>query len=516
MTRYPLYVLFAAASLVLLARVVMGPFDLAGLSVHSPLNAEALIAVSFLLALLLRSRRLQEVSAESIPPAAWPWILPACAILITIAFVPGIGAPLLHDSYVHVENSATRTFAQILHASLIRPQPGDLFFRPLGNISYWLDYRWAGTEPALWHSWNVALHLANCGLVWLLARRVGMSRFPAIVAALVFALHGTRPEVVAWAAARFDLLAAFFTLAALLTINRFPLMATFTVLALLSKEAAYGLPFLVLLLIPFSPDADRRRILKATAGLIVICAIVFAWRSWFLGGIGGYTTVSGAPSIFQFSALRSAKALLYRQWAILFFPINWSRSPGFVLQTATVVMVVTAAGFLRFSHGPRRLLAASLAFVALAALPAQHLLLIGTDLSGARVLYLPAVGLALFWGFAVDGCHWRFARYALPAGLLLFQTAALEHNLGIWRDIAFLSQRTCRALGAEMARDPRPVAVSNLPATRDGVFFLSNGFPQCVAINTGQGMDRIHVYDTPADARRFRWSDETVRLEEVR
>ena len=241
---------------------------------------------------------------------------------------------------------------------------------------------------------NLAIHLANSALVWLLARRLSMGRFPATVAALVFALHGTRPEVVSWAAARFDLLAAFFALAALLAIDRFPLMAFFTVLALLSKEAAYGLPFLVLLLIPMSPRGERVRILKAATGVAAVCALVFVWRSWFLGGIGGYTTQTGAPSIFQFSAVRSAKALFYRQWAILLFPINWSRAPGLLLQFATVAMVAVAAGFLRYSHGPRRLLATSLGFVVLAALPAQHLLLIGTDLNGARVLYLPAVGLA--------------------------------------------------------------------------------------------------------------------------
>ncbi len=516
MKRAPLcllfYVLFAVASIVLVARSLGGPFDLL-LPVHSPLNAEALIAVSFLLALVLRSRRLVEVVPELVPAAWWPVILGACGGLVAIAFLPGIDAPLLHDSYIHVQHSATMSFGEMLGGAFLHPIQGEFFFRPLGYLSYWIDYHWAGANPSRWHAWNVVVHLANCTLVWFLARRLSMGRFAATVAALVFALHGTRPEVVSWAAARFDLLTVFFSLAALLTIDRFPLMALFTFLALLSKEAAYALPLLVLLLIPMSPAEERRKILRAAAGVAVICAVVFVWRSWFLGGIGGYTTATGAPSIFQFSAVRSLKALFYRQWAILFFPVNWSREPGLALKAATVLMIAAAAGFLRFSHGPRRLLGASLGFVVLAVLPAQHLLLIGTDLSGARVLYLPTVGLALFWGFAVEGVHLRWARYALPAALLAFQMAALEHNLAIWRDVAVLSQRTCAALGAEMARDPRPVVVRDLPATREGVFFLYRGFPQCVELNSGQPMARVR---TEGDGRVFVWSDAAGSLVEVR
>ena len=151
MTRYPLYILFALASLVLVARVVAGPFDFL-LPVHSPLNAEALIAVSFLLALMLRSRRLQRVVTEPFAATAWPWVLTGSALLVAGAFSLTITAPLLHDSYIHVQHSATMTFSQVLRSVLIHPIPGDLFFRPLGYISYWIDYRRAGANPAFWHS----------------------------------------------------------------------------------------------------------------------------------------------------------------------------------------------------------------------------------------------------------------------------------------------------------------------------------------------------------------------------
>jgi hypothetical protein len=506
-------IIFAAASLVLLARVILGPFHL-GISVNSPLNAEGVVALSFLLALLLRARQRQESAATTL---VRPAILGACALLVAIAFLPGVTAPLLHDSYIHVWLAATEPWTTMLRNIFIRYSAASgPFFRPLGFITYWIDYRWAGFNPTLWHAWNLALHLVNCALVWLLARRLSLTPLPATIAALLFALHGTRPEVVSWAAARFDLLATFFSLVTLLAVDRFAslwIVAACSMLALLSKEAAFALPLLILLWIPFKPESDRRRILQAAAVSAVVCALFLGYRTWFLGGIGGYTTAAGEPSIFQFSVVRSAKALLFRQWAILFFPINWSKPPGPVLKIASAAMILAAAGFLRWSNGSRRRLLLSLAFVILAVLPAQHLLLIGADLSGARILYLPSVGLALFWGFAVEGCAHRIARLALPAGLLLFQTAALEHNLGIWRDVAFRSQQICRNFGAEIARDPRPVSVRNLPATMDGVFFLKNGFPQCVAINSRQSADRIYTGEAPTDARAFVWAEETQTLQ---
>jgi hypothetical protein len=268
---------------------------------------------------------------------------------------------------------------------------------------------------------------------------------------------------------------------------------------------------LIPLLVLFNSPTKRIRIWKATALAAGVGVVFLLYRTWYLGGVGGYTTANGEPSIFNFSLIRTSKALFFRQWAILFFPINWSTGLGFALKAATVLMIAAVAGFLLRASPSRTRLAASLLFVIAAVLPAQHLLLIGSDLSGARVLYLPAVGLALFWGFTVDGLPANSIRIALAAGLLIFQTAALEHNLAIWREVAFRSQGICRDFGAEIARAPGPVAVRDLPATRNGVYFLKNGFPQCVGANSSQSPDRIQS----SGARTFSWSDEAQNLREV-
>ena len=60
-------------------------------------------------------------------------------------------------------------------------------------------------------------------------------------------------------------------------------------------------------------------------------------------------------------------------------------------------------------------------------------------------------------------------------------------------------------------------AVRNLPASLHGVYFLANGFPECVLFNSGQDPRRVHVEGTSPDpsARLFTWNPRDLRFEEA-
>jgi hypothetical protein len=116
-------------------------------------------------------------------------------------------------------------------------------------------------------------------------------------------------------AARFDLLAAFFVLVTLLSVREFArtgklgwvwMLLVFSVVALLSKESAYCLPLLVLGMLAFEAErAARRRTLIASICVTLSCFVLFLYRLWLLGGIGGYKTAAGQPTILHFSLLRT-------------------------------------------------------------------------------------------------------------------------------------------------------------------------------------------------------------------
>ena len=522
----------AVAAALLAIRFLVGPFRSVLVTVNSPLNAAGAVAVSFVLLALISATN--SATARALPRPAWTDL----AVIVAAALAPfsrNLESPFIYDDYTHILQTSHATW-RIL-ADAFQPVSGGhgLFFRPIGFISYWLDYQWAGVHAVRWHLWNAAVHVANACLVYLLVKRLGMRRAAALIAAMLFALHGSRAETVAWSDARFDLLAAFFALCSLLAVLEYcrtgrrllyiPL-AVCAALAVYSKESAFCLPLLPIALLPFLPRIQMRRAIAASLALGVVCAILFAYRWWALGGIGGYADRTGVSAVWQSRPLHTSEALLFRQWAFLFFPVNWSTPLEWWLRAAAagllaVLAVCAARSFGLRSGASRPRLLAGLAFLLAAAIPVQHLLMFQPDFAGARVLYLPLTGLAIFWAALLDGAAPGKLTWAMAAALIAFNMAALEHNLVPWRTTPVAAAAVCRELGRELAQDPRPVFVSGLPERLQGVYFLSNGFPECVETNSGEPAARVHVVagsaeSVPPTARRFVWNQEQRRLEERR
>jgi 4-amino-4-deoxy-L-arabinose transferase-like glycosyltransferase len=143
------------------------------------------------------------------------------------------------------------------------------YYRPVAFVSHALDWTVWGAEPFGYHLTNVLLHTGSTLLVWVLGRRLLDGAAP-VVAALLFALHPASHEAVYWIAARFDLLATFFTLLALWCLSgrtmggRIAGWAAFG-LALLSKESAISL----LIIAPAWDVVVERRDWRTTARRLV-------------------------------------------------------------------------------------------------------------------------------------------------------------------------------------------------------------------------------------------------------
>jgi hypothetical protein len=506
---------YLVASVLLLLRVFLGPF-----AIRSPLNLESFTFLFFALA-VLSVKRLKGTLTPQIATNRAATIGSGLfiAALTVAVYWRSIHTPFLFDDYTHLALARSETWSAVVTRSLLtHPQGGDYFFRPLGYLSYWLDYRWAGDSAALWHSWNVLVHAINSLLVYALCRTLLLRPLSSLFAAALFSVHASHVEVVCWMAARFDLLAFLFAVASIIALRRYIAtnspawliaMVSGCLLALLSKEAAFCLPLLAVCLIPFEPQSCRQT-LKAAGVLAIVCCLVFAYRMWFLGGIGGYRTSAGTPAILNFSLFRSAKALLYRQWAILSWPVNWSVDLNSLFKFGFILMVAASLLAIAYCRPKLTVFGACIALVLAAALPAQQLLLIGSDLAGARVLYLPTLGIALLWGVLLESSTKWQAGILLSGGLLFFQIAALEHNMTIWRDVARLSHETCASFAKEIGPGEQSVRVRDLPRMRNGVFFLTNGFVQCVG-----KPDRIIIDDGPQRSSTepvFAWSDIANRI----
>jgi tetratricopeptide (TPR) repeat protein len=163
--------------------------------------------------------------------------------------------------------------------------------RPLLKLTYTLNWI-SGLGLFGFHVVNVGLHAANAVLLFLLASRIGgpsVSRFAALLPALLFAVHPVQTEAVTYISGRSVSLMAFFYLGSLLAWlrgrerrSRFLLYVASPILFLLaaaSKEVALTLPFAMVLCEAVRRERDGwRGALRAQAvhwGLLVALAVLF-------------------------------------------------------------------------------------------------------------------------------------------------------------------------------------------------------------------------------------------------
>ena len=395
--------------------------------------------------------------------------------------------------------------------SVFATRGGDGSFRPLGYLSYVASAKWAGTDPAAWHWIGFGLHITNAILLYAVAALLGYSRFLAWLAAALFAVHGTHPEAAVWMAGRFDLLSTFFFLAALACFLRslkpeggrkaWLVVALIAMTAgLLSKESAYSFALVAALLVVCTGAAGRRQAWVAVVAFVAVTAVLFIYRWHLLGGIGGYG---------QMSLPLSLKGLLFRMWAILFFPVNWTLPAA---RWVELLLAAYSAALVKLFLGRAQLLRIAFAagFLILTAAPAVSQLLIGTDLEKARVLYLPSAGFCLLLAALAEPL--RIPSQATVAAILLvFHGAMLWHNLQGWQRASEVVRSACNvAAKCVIASGARPL-VTGLPRTLRGVYTFANGFTECVAMQMGDGA----VLPPGNGACKFAWDAGSAALKAV-
>jgi hypothetical protein len=449
-----LTVIAIVAAFGLALRAGLGVFSLSGVRVASPIGLESCFAFAFLALLFVRASSKQH-------QVEWTLPLAVALALITLAYAPNLNDPFLSDDYIL---AARATFEPARLLTLFHTPGGDGSFRPLGYVYFGLLRRVFGANPMAWHSVALTIHLVNCALLYLIVKALWGRKSLAALAAMLFGLHGTRPEAVTWSAGNFDLLGCAFVFAATLCALRRRTVAscTFVVLAILSKESAYAAPALML---GFAAAAGRIRelrtsILTATA----ICAAMFVWRWTMFNGPGGYTDPStGQAQILSFHLGSALKALLLRVWALMLFPVNWD---AFTRSLPLAAAILASAATLVFSKPPaRRILLALLATTVGTLLPAYHLALIGQDLDGSRILYLPAAG------FCVLCAHLIHTKRLAAAAFVLASAVMLRVNLNAWHEDAVLADQVCAGATAQ-----EPVH------DRKGIVFFANGYAECLEL----------------------------------
>jgi len=186
-------------------------------------------------------------------------------MVIAAVYLPDIGRGFVKDDFGWIRDARAR-LSDPLHA--LQRQPG--FFRPIVTWSFVFDYQLSGLNPRPYGFTNLALYLVCIAAIAALLRETGLAWASAAVGAFAWALnpHGINMAVV-WLSGRTSLLlTAFAALSALAFLRRHRLAGSLLLFAaLLSKEEATVLPFVLIVWLMSFKDEDRRALLLDVAAV---------------------------------------------------------------------------------------------------------------------------------------------------------------------------------------------------------------------------------------------------------
>jgi hypothetical protein len=391
--------------------------------------------------------------------------------LTVIFFLPALHGEFLHwdDDGLYVYNSYFRGF----RAANFQWMCTTVWYghwQPLTWVSCALDYIVWGMNPRGWHATNLLLHVINSVLVYLLClaflkKREGCYVLAAL-AALFWAGHPLRVEVVVWLATRGYVLCTLFCLLTVLSYlrvaeqKRYPffVLLCFT-LATVTKGIGMMLP-LVLLLVDWLP---LRRITSIRTAMVCgIEKIPFFALSMLTGTMAFLAKKAGGGMmpVEQYGFVDRFGQAVYGIWFYLLkiiLPINlvplyYKRPEAGPVMIALVLTATMAVAIFLLRRRVRPLLVATGAFLVLI-FPMIGFTQSGSQLFADRFTYLSAIPFSVL--LAVGLGRLKVLRRMICGAILVLliifgaQTFAFSNtwssNLKLWCRAVSVDQNNAEA-----------------------------------------------------------------------
>lgn len=274
----------------------------------------------------------------------------ALAIVIgcCVAYIPAMKAGFIWDDDYYVTNNPLITAPDGLFRIWTSRAITSQYF-PLTYTTFWFEYRLWGFNPVGYHVVNIAIHIINPLLLWLVLRRLAIPG--AWFASAVFALHPVQVESVAWVTERKNLLMLLFSLLSVLCWLKFVLdnkndlkaylfyaaSLFLFALALFGKATACTLPVAMLLILWLKHIPISIRRIAQIAPFFVMAGgmgLFVMWWEHTHQGTGSINLGLNLPSRF----LIAGRALWFYLFK-LFWPANltfsyprWNIDPASIYQ----------------------------------------------------------------------------------------------------------------------------------------------------------------------------------------
>ncbi|MBE7446047.1 MAG: tetratricopeptide repeat protein [Planctomycetia bacterium] len=345
---------------------------------------------------------------------------------------------------------------------------GEMSYRPLVTISYFIDYAIWHVNPFGFHLTNVVLHIINTVLFYLLLRSVLPNNKIIFLSILFFVTHPLLGETVNAVGYREDLLSAAFLLVSFIyfiksdslfcsensKITRFSFYYTISLVAylcaLFSKEMAITLPALLILFVMLSHQKPwltfTKRLKGIYAGYLAISLFYLTIRFVVLSNPASKIAYqAGGFWINTFTMIKIVASYI----KLSFFPVNLNadyvvslaESPS---EGAFVISFLLLISIFIIMCKTRHICAFWMAWFFVTLLPVMNILPIG-NIMAERYLYIPVMGFCAVKGILI----YRITDRTLsPRAIPLRQTVQLVlvtlmlggygfsviRKNGMWRD----------------------------------------------------------------------------------
>src|SRR3990170_691012 len=384
-----------------------------------------------------------------------PYII--LAVISVIVFCNTLDNTFVYDDSVTIVNNnlikSWKNFHTIFSFNYFILS-GELSYRPLVTLSYFIDYSLWEANPGGFHLTNLLLQTANTILFYVFLKRVTKVNTLAFFSTLLFTTHPILTETVNSISYREDLLTALFFLIAFilyLKINKtffnkskfllYYLGSLFSyLLALFSKEMAITFPILLILFDIFYLPSGKplQALIKKLKGIYI-----------------GYFSVTGFYLFIQFVVFRHVYIrldqtkqslfvmikVLASYIKLLFLPFNLNAdyvippiTTGIIsfiisILIVTIVIIITIR---LCKNNKQHWFFISWFFITL--LPVSNIIPIG-NIMAERYLYIPIMGISGIIGILIQKSNLKNPLATICSSIVIFILGVMCINRnGIWRD----------------------------------------------------------------------------------
>lgn len=359
---------------------------------------------------------------------------------------------------------------------------GEVTYRPVVTLSYFLDYSIWRLNPLGFHLTNILLHAISAVLGYLLLSVIVKNSTIPFLTGILFASHPILTEAVNGVSYREDLLAAVFFLGSLVLfiqsrrhfhkyIFLYPLSLFSYLLSLCSKEVAITLPIIIVLFDWVFDGAEtiKRNTIRYYLGFILVSSFYLFLRFvWLHNPLE--KQLMYPDNSFLVNLLTMPK-ILGSYIKLLLFPIHFNadhiitltKAPFAVTFILSIVFLSAIGVIIYRSYNHSRYLFFFMLWFFITMTPTMNIIPIA-NIMAERYLYLPAVGFCAALSYILRGILREVCTFV----------SKKDKNMGRWENgrIIFSTQPSLNLLHSQLLK-PFFILITCLVFVPVGLYSLS-------------------------------------------